>query len=89
VRALSIFAVPRNAQGMFPDYNQRDAAARAKMDRMFDIFSKDVYGQRDIFLAAPNSKAIALIDADHYIHRSNEADVLNSIIDFGAAQDGH
>jgi pimeloyl-ACP methyl ester carboxylesterase len=80
--ALSFVAIASKPSEMFPDYDQRDADARSKMDRMFEISVKNAYMQRDKFLAAPKSKAIDLIGANHFVHKSREDEVVKGIVEF-------
>ncbi|MGD0942316.1 MAG: alpha/beta hydrolase [Terracidiphilus sp.] len=74
---LAIFVVPHDLSS-YP----MDAAARAKLEAMdLDVTT----AQANAFEAGvPTARVVRLAHADHYIFRSNEADVLREIASFTA-----
>lgn len=70
---LAVFAVPHDLGGMYHDDPKRLAAAEAfdaeRMGAIVDGFARGV----------PQAKVVRLKNADHYVFKSNEADVLRDM----------
>ena len=73
VPALVIYAVPRRVQ---PNATEKDRAMSAELD-------KKTMAQADAFAkGVPTAKVVRIADAGHYVHSTNEADVLSEIQQF-------
>jgi non-heme chloroperoxidase len=76
VPSLAFFAVPHDLSRVFPGDPARHAAVAAadleRQTRLANAFEAGV----------PSAKVIRLPNADHYIFRSNEAEVLRAMNDF-------
>jgi hypothetical protein len=76
VSSLAFFAVPHDLSRVFPGDPARHAAVAAadleRQTRLANAFESGV----------PSAKVIRLPNADHYIFRSNEAEVLRAMNDF-------
>jgi non-heme chloroperoxidase len=76
VPTLAFFAVPHNLSRVFPGDPARHAAVASadleRQTRLANAFEKGV----------PSARVIRLPNADHYIFRSNEAEVLRAMNDF-------
>jgi non-heme chloroperoxidase len=76
VLTLAFFAVPHNLSRVFPGDPARHAAVASadleRQTRLANAFEKGV----------PSARVIRLPNADHYIFRSNEAEVLRAMNDF-------
>ena len=76
VPCLAFFAVPHDLRRVFPGDATRHAAVLAadleRQTRLANAFEAGV----------PSAKVIRLSNADHYIFRSNEAEVLHAMKDF-------
>ena len=76
VPCLAFFAVPHDMSRVFPDNAHLHAAIAAadfeRQTRLANAFEAGV----------PSAKVIRLQNADHYIFRSNEAEVLRAMNDF-------
>jgi hypothetical protein len=76
VPSLAFFAVPHDLRRVFPDDPARHAAIAAadleRQTRLANAFEAGV----------PSAKVIRLPNADHYIFRSDEAEVLRAMNDF-------
>jgi non-heme chloroperoxidase len=76
VPSLAFFAVPHDMSRVFPGDPARHAAvAAADLERQTRLASTFEAG-------VPSAKVIRLPNADHYIFRSNEAEVLRAMNDF-------
>jgi non-heme chloroperoxidase len=76
VPCLAFFAVPHDMSRVFPDNAAVHAAiAAADLDRQTRLANAFEAG-------VPSAKVIRLPNADHYIFRSNEAEVLRAMNDF-------
>lgn len=81
---LAIVAVPRDAASLFENYAESDADTRAKMDRIFALDLERVHREeREFTEGVKGSKAMEIVGARHDVYRSNEAEVLKAIVDFG------
>jgi pimeloyl-ACP methyl ester carboxylesterase len=76
VPCLAFFAVPHDLSGVFPGDAARHAAVVAadleRQTRLANAFEAGV----------PSAKVVRLPNANHYIFRSNEAEVLSAMNDF-------
>jgi non-heme chloroperoxidase len=76
VPALAIFACPHNWDPFFPNDPQRKAARlsadTAQCNAQAEAFSRGV----------PGARVVRIANADHYVHRSNEAQVVDEMTRF-------
>ena len=76
VPVLAIFACPHNWDPFFPNAPQRKAirlaADMARCTAQADAFSHGV----------PGARVVRIANADHYVHRSNEAQVIDEMTKF-------
>jgi non-heme chloroperoxidase len=76
VPSLAFFAVPHDLSRVFPEDPARHAAiASADLERQTRLANAFEAG-------VPSAKVIRVPNADHYIFRSNEAEVLHAMNEF-------